>query len=57
MLRETFFLINGKNMKVIILCGGKGTRVSRYTKQVPKCLIDINGKPFLYHQLKFLRHV
>jgi len=39
----------------ILLCGGKGTRVSRYTKHVPKCLIDINGKPFLYHQLKFLK--
>ena len=39
----------------ILLCGGKGTRVSRFTKHVPKCLIDINGKPFLYHQLKFLK--
>ena len=43
------------NFVVILLCGGKGTRVSKFTKQVPKCLIDINGKPFLYHQLKFLK--
>ena len=41
--------------EAIILCGGKGTRVSKLTKQIPKCLIDINGKPFLYHQLKFLK--
>ena len=43
------------NYEAIILCGGKGTRVSRLTKHMPKCLIDINGKPFLYHQLKFLK--
>ena len=31
------------NYEAIILCGGKGTRVSRFTKHIPKCLIDING--------------
>jgi len=41
--------------EAIVLCGGKGTRVSKFTKQIPKCLIDINGKPFLYYQLKFLK--
>lgn len=41
--------------EAIILSGGKGTRVSKFTKKLPKCLIDINGKPFLYHQLKFLK--
>tara|TARA_B100000780_G_C21127007_1_gene457889 strand:+ start:34292 stop:34972 length:681 start_codon:yes stop_codon:yes gene_type:complete len=40
---------------VIILSGGKGTRVKRFTKNKPKCLIDINGKPFLYHQLIYLK--
>tara|TARA_B100001079_G_C16316193_1_gene472446 strand:- start:261 stop:947 length:687 start_codon:yes stop_codon:yes gene_type:complete len=41
--------------EAIVLCGGKGTRVSKFTKQIPKCLIDIKGKPFLYYQLKFLK--
>ena len=41
--------------EAIILCGGKGTRVSKYTKKMPKCLININGKPFLYYQLKYLK--
>ncbi len=40
---------------VIILSGGKGSRVKKLTKKKPKCLIDINGKPFLYHQLKYLK--
>ena len=39
----------------IILSGGKGTRVKKYTKIKPKCLVDVNGKPFLYHQLKYLK--
>ena len=39
----------------IILAGGKGTRVKKFTKKNPKCLIKINGKPFLYYQLKYLK--
>ena len=39
----------------IILAGGKGTRVKKFTKKIPKCLIKINGKPFLYYQLKYLK--
>ncbi len=41
--------------EAIILSGGKGTRVSKFTKKIPKCLIDINGQPFLYYQLKLLK--
>ena len=37
------------------MSGGKGTRIKKITKKIPKCLIDINGKPFLYHQLKYLK--
>ena len=44
-----------KNFEAVILSGGKGTRIKKYTKIIPKCLVDINGKPFLYHQLKYLK--
>ena len=37
------------------MSGGKGTRIKKITKKIPKCLIDINGKPFLYYQLKYLK--
>ncbi len=40
---------------LLILCGGKGTRVEKYTKKIPKCLIQFNNKPFIYHQLKLLK--
>ena len=37
-----------------ILCGGKASRLGELTASLPKSLIDINGKPFIYHQLKLL---
>ena len=39
-------------MKVVILAGGFGTRLSEYTKTIPKPMININGKPMLLHIMK-----
>jgi len=36
-------------MKVIILAGGLGTRLSEYTKSVPKPMVTIGGYPILIH--------
>ena len=36
-------------MQVVVLCGGKGTRLSEYTEQLPKPLIEIGGKPIILH--------
>jgi len=36
-------------MKVIILAGGKGSRISEYTKKIPKPMIQIFGKTILEH--------
>tara|TARA_B100000579_G_scaffold82656_1_gene64416 strand:+ start:1539 stop:2231 length:693 start_codon:yes stop_codon:yes gene_type:complete len=36
-------------MKVVILAGGFGTRISEYTKVIPKPMIKILGKPILFH--------
>ena len=36
-------------MKVVILCGGKGTRLSEETKLRPKPLVEIGEKPILMH--------
>lgn len=38
----------------IILCGGLATRLGRIAAQTPKCLLEVNNKPFLYYQLKYL---
>ena len=39
-------------MKVVLLAGGFGTRLSEYTKTVPKPMIYIGGKPMLLHIMK-----
>ena len=36
-------------MKVVILSGGYGTRISEYTSLIPKPMIPINGKPIIEH--------
>ena len=36
-------------MKVVLLAGGFGTRLSEYTKTIPKPMINIGGKPMLLH--------
>ena len=36
-------------MKVVILAGGFGTRLSEYTDRVPKPMVEIGGKPILWH--------
>ena len=36
-------------MKVVILAGGFGTRISEYTKTIPKPMIPINNTPILVH--------
>ena len=44
-------------MKVVILAGGLGTRLSEYTKYVPKPMIDVNGKPLIYHVMKTMQNL
>ena len=39
-------------MKVVILAGGLGTRISEYTKDIPKPMIKIKGKPLIYFIMK-----
>ena len=39
-------------MKVIILAGGLGTRLSEYTDIIPKPMIPIGGKPILWHVMQ-----
>jgi glucose-1-phosphate cytidylyltransferase len=44
-------------MKVVILCGGLGTRISEETQVKPKPMVEIGGRPILWHIMKiFERH-
>ena len=39
-------------MKVLILAGGFGTRLSEATNLMPKPMVEIGGKPILWHIMK-----
>ena len=43
-------------MKVVILAGGRGTRISEETEVLPKPMIEIGGKPMLWHIMKIYSH-
>ena len=42
-------------MKVVIMAGGRGTRISSVASDIPKPMIKIEGKPVLEHELECLR--
>jgi glucose-1-phosphate cytidylyltransferase len=44
------------NMKAVILAGGLGTRLSEETSTRPKPMVEIGGKPILWHILKMYSH-
>jgi len=43
-------------MKVIILAGGLGTRLSEYTETIPKPMVSIGGRPIIWHIMRSYAH-
>ncbi len=43
-------------MKVLILAGGYGTRLSEETGSIPKPMVEIGGKPVIWHIMKLYSH-
>ncbi|MEO7802565.1 MAG: nucleotidyltransferase family protein [Ginsengibacter sp.] len=41
--------------EAIILAGGLGTRLRSVVADLPKCLADVNGRPFLFYVLQYLK--
>ena len=46
--------MTGCMLPAAILCGGLATRLRPLTELIPKALIELNGEPFLAHQLRLL---
>lgn len=45
-----------KNIKTVILCGGIGYRLKEETEFRPKPMVEVGGKPILWHILKIYSH-
>jgi len=43
-------------MKVVILCGGKGTRLREETEYRPKPMVPIGSRPILWHNMRYYAH-
>lgn len=49
-------MMDHQNIDVVILCGGKGTRLKEETEIKPKPMVEIGGKPILWHLMKHYSH-
>lgn len=45
-----------QDMPVVILCGGQGTRIREVSERLPKGMVDIGGRPILWHIMKLYSH-
>jgi len=47
---------NNQKIPVVILCGGMGTRLREETEFKPKPMVEVGGKPILWHIMKIYNH-
>ena len=43
-------------MKVVLFCGGMGTRLREYSDTIPKSLVNIGYRPIIWHLMKYYAH-
>ena len=43
-------------MQAVISCGGQGTRLREYTEVIPKPMVEVGGRPILWHIMKIYSH-
>ena len=43
-------------MKVVLFCGGFGTRLREHSEVIPKPLVDVGNRPLLWHLMKYYAH-
>jgi len=43
-------------MKVVLFCGGLGTRIREYSEEIPKPMIPVGQQPILWHVMNYYSH-
>jgi glucose-1-phosphate cytidylyltransferase len=43
-------------MKVVLFCGGLGTRIREYSESIPKPMVPIGSQPILWHVMQYYSH-
>ena len=43
-------------MKVVLFCGGLGTRLREYSETIPKPMVNIGQRPIIWHLMKYYAH-
>jgi glucose-1-phosphate cytidylyltransferase len=43
-------------MKVVLFCGGLGTRLRDYSEQIPKPLVEVGSRPIMWYLMKYYAH-
>jgi glucose-1-phosphate cytidylyltransferase len=43
-------------MKVVLFCGGQGTRLREYSETIPKPMVNIGYRPIIWHVMKYYAH-
>ena len=54
-LKRAQSILLGKTTKAIILAAGEGRRLRPYTKDKPKCMVEINGESLLDRQISIMK--
>ncbi|HYV15291.1 MAG TPA: sugar phosphate nucleotidyltransferase [Conexibacter sp.] len=54
MADPTYYLpgMDPAELSVVILCGGRGTRLQEHTQSIPKPLVEIGGRPIVWHVIQ-----
>ena len=44
------------SMKVVLFCGGLGTRLKEFSETIPKPMVEIDHRPIMWHLMKYYAH-
>src|SRR5438874_6234948 len=49
-------MTEAERIPTVVLCGGRETRLREYTETIPKVLVEVGGRPIVWHIMKTYAH-